>query len=309
MVYALSLLAALIVASGEVVQQRTAAGAPPSDNLSPRLLLWLVRRPRWLAGVAASLVGNLVFAAALNRGNVILVEAVFVSRLVFGLTIAAVWGRRWLPVRELAAAVTLATALAVFLLAASPRQSTHPVEPLRWVWGTGGPVTLAVVLMMVARPLGGERRAMVLGAGAGLLFGVQAALVQKSVSVAGAVGIGGLLSTWPGYATVVVALFGMLLVQSAFESGPLRASYPAVVIAQLLCATFLGVVVLGGAMHAGPVGTLVAAMALATMVAGVLVLGRSPLVTGDHHHPPAPPPSDEDRRPAPRDGHGRRSGA
>jgi hypothetical protein len=43
-VYPLTLVAALFVAIGEVIQQRSAAHAPPEHNLSLRLLVWLVRR-------------------------------------------------------------------------------------------------------------------------------------------------------------------------------------------------------------------------------------------------------------------------
>ena len=75
-VYLLTVIAGLVVAVGEVVQQRSAAQAPPEYNLSIRLLLWLVRRPRWLAGLAASTTGNMIFATAVGRGNVAQVEAV-----------------------------------------------------------------------------------------------------------------------------------------------------------------------------------------------------------------------------------------
>jgi hypothetical protein len=42
-----------------VVHALAVVAAPPQDNLSPRLLLWPVRRPRGLAGVACSFAGDL----------------------------------------------------------------------------------------------------------------------------------------------------------------------------------------------------------------------------------------------------------
>jgi hypothetical protein len=281
MVYVLAVVAALIVAAGEVVQQRMAAKAPPEDNLSPRLLLWLVRRPRWLAGVGCSLAGNLAFAAALDRGSVVLVEAVFVVRLVFGQTISAFWGWHRVPVRDLVGGVTIAGGLVAFLLAAEPRPGSGEVTDLGWLAGAGSPVALAVVLALVARRTQGSRRALLLGLGAGILFGVQASLVQSAVKVLTDRGAVALLESWHGYAVVAVALFGMLLVQSAFESAPLSASYPAVVIGQLLCAIGIGVLVLGGQVHLAPVNVAVVALALSAMVAGIVVLTRSPLVTGE----------------------------
>ena len=66
MVYALTVVAALVVATGEVIQQRNASQASPEDNLSPKLLLWLVQRPRWLA-----LVPMLVGLVALGRSPLV----------------------------------------------------------------------------------------------------------------------------------------------------------------------------------------------------------------------------------------------
>ena len=93
-VYVLSILAALCFGAGSVVQQRAASEAPPEDVLSWRLLLWLVHRPLWLAGVAFALVGNLFAANALGRGSIALVEPLFVVRLLFALPLAAAWMRR-----------------------------------------------------------------------------------------------------------------------------------------------------------------------------------------------------------------------
>src|SRR3954467_10690032 len=100
MVYLLVVASALIVAPGEVIQQRTASQAPPEQNLSFRLLLWLVQRPMWLLGVVCSFGGNAVFATAENHGSVAVVEAVFVVRLVFGLIMSAAWRRRRMSGRD-----------------------------------------------------------------------------------------------------------------------------------------------------------------------------------------------------------------
>lgn len=283
MVYVLTVVAAFVVAGGEVIQQRMAAQAPPEDNLSPKLLLWLVQRPRWLAGVGCSLAGNSVFATALGMGSVVLVEAVFVTRLLFGLVIAALWGWHRVPARDLAGGVVVVVGIAAFLVVARPTTPDAGSVHVNWWLGVGCPVGVAVVLAVVASRFGGAPRAAMLGAGAGILFGLQAVLVQSAVHVMSDHGLSGLLSTWNGYVVVVVALFGMLLVQSAFESAPLPSSYPAVVTSQLMCAFALGVWVLHGQVRAtGPwVYGLVPAMLL--MVGGIAMLTRSPLVTG--HHP------------------------
>lgn len=289
MVYALALAAALVVAAGEVVQQRLAAQAPPQDSLSPRLLLWLVRRPRWLAGVAGTFAGDSVFSAAVAAGSVVLVEAVFTVRLVFGLAFAALWGRRRIPARDLLGALAITAGLVAFLLVARPQAGTARPPDLRWALGGGAAAVLAAVLAAIGSRLRRSRRALLLGLGAGVLFGLQASLMKRSVAILTHQGVPALLTTWSGYAVVVVALGGMLLIQSAFSAAPLAASYPGVVIGQLGCSMAIGVVVLGGRVQLGSISLATGGAALALLVTGVLVLTRSPLVTGAaHHHPRAP---------------------
>lgn len=283
MVYLLTVVAALVVAGGEVVQQRMAAQAPPEDNLSPRLLLWLVQRPRWLAGVGCSLVGNAAFATALGMGSVVLIEAVFVSRLLFGLVIAALWGWHRVPARDVLGGSVVVAGIAAFLVVARPRTPDAGRVGVDWWLGIGCPVAVAALLAVVASRYSGAPRAAMLGAGAGILFGLQAVLVQSAVHVMSDHGIGGLLATWNGYLVVAVALFGMLLVQSAFESAPLPSSYPAVVTAQLLCAFALGVWVLHGRVRATEPWVYGLVPALVLMIGGIAMLTRSPLVTGHHH--------------------------
>lgn len=287
MVYALALAAALIVAGGEVLQQRLAARAPKEDNLSPRLLLWLVRRPRWLAGVGCTFAGDSVFSAAVGAGSVILVEAVFTVRLVFGLVIAALWGSRRVPARDVLGALAITSGLVAFLVVARPEPGTAEPPTARWAIGGGAVLALAAVLAWTGGRLAGARRALVLGLAAGALFGLQASLMKRSVAVLKHAGIEAMLGTWSTYAVVVVALGGMLLVQSAFGAAPLAASYPGVVIGQLLCSMAIGVAVLGGRIQLGAVALATGGGALVLMLAGILVLTRSPLITGEHHAGPA----------------------
>ncbi len=281
LVYALTIVGALVVAVGEVIQQRTAAGAPPEDNLSLRLLLWLVRRPRWLAGVGASAAGNVLFAIAVGYGSVALVEAVFVVRLLFALVLAAAPGRHRIPLRDVLGSLAITAGLVAFILAAAPRRGKSADVPiLHWVVGLGCVIALALTLTAVARRTGPVRKAVLLGTGAGLLFGLQASLTQSAVRLLGSGGVVALLSTWNGYAVAVVALLGMLLVQSAFEAAPLAASYPAVVTTELVAGIAVAVGVLGGTVQLAAAGLAAAIVSLLVMIVGIYLLTTSPLVTG-----------------------------
>jgi drug/metabolite transporter (DMT)-like permease len=279
-VYPLTLLAALFVAIGEVIQQRSAAHAPPEHNLSPRLLVWLVRRPQWLAGVAGSTAGNVLFAVALRYSSLALVEAVFVVRLLFALVLAAAWGQHRVPARDLLGSVAITAGLVGFIYAARPSKGAGVAPDLHWLLGGGCVVVVVAVLTAIARRAGPTRKAVLLGTASGVLFGLQASLTQRAIHVLSDRGAFELLMTWEGYACAITALVGMLLVQSAFEAAPLPASYPAVVTTELVAGVALGVLVLGGTLALGTVAITATAVSLLVMIGGICLLTTSPLVTG-----------------------------
>ncbi len=281
-VYILSLTAALLVGGASVLQQRAAAQAPPEHNLSPKLLVWLAQRPLWLAGVASSVLGNLVFALAVGIGSVAVAEALLTARLLFALPLAAAWGRHTVPGRDWAGAVAITAGLIGFLFAARPEEGDPANVPVQnWIIGGGAIAAFVVTLTAVARRLGPTRRAPLLAAGAGALFGMQASLTRAAIAVLTTSGVVGLLATWQGYSVVAAAVLGMLLIQSAYELAPLPASYPALVSTELLAGIAVGVGVLGGGLRLAPLPLAVTLVCLLAMVAGIYVLTTSPLVTGE----------------------------
>lgn len=281
MVYVLSAIAAIIIGVGTVIQQRSAFQAPPEFGLRPKLLLWLVRRPLWLAGVAASLAGNIVFAVAVGTGSVALVEAMFVLRLIVALVLAAWWGRHRISGRDWLGVLAIVAGLAAFVLAAQPHKGTASIPSTRWAMVGGIIVLLGLLVMVVARRLGPARKAAILGASAGAVFGLQAALTNVAVGVMTHGGALALATTWSGYSVAFLALFGTLLVQSAYEAAPLSASYPSDVNTELLAGIAIGVWVLGGSIRLGLPYGVVAAFGIVVMIVGIYLLTTSKLVTGE----------------------------
>jgi drug/metabolite transporter (DMT)-like permease len=280
LVYPLTLVAALFVAIGEVIQQRSAAHAPPEHNLSLRLLVWLVRRPRWLAGVAGSTAGNVLFAVALRSSSLALVEALFVVRLMFALVLAATWGQHRVPARDLLGSVAITAGLVGFIFAARPNKGSGAAPDLHWMLGGGCVLAAVTVLTTIARRADPARKAVLLGTASGVLFALQASLTQRAVHLLSNQGASELLMSWEGYACVITALVGMLLLQSAFEAAPLPASYPAVVTAELVLGVALGVWILGGTLALGTLAITATAMSLLVMIGGIYLLTTSPIVTG-----------------------------
>ncbi len=291
MVYLFAAAAAAVVATGEAVQQRLAARAPPAETMSIRLLWWLAGQPRWLVGVGCSLMGNVMFALAVSAATVVRAESVFAVRLLFALLIAAALRRSHVPGRDLRGAAMLVAGLATLLIAANPRPPHGPASAERWAIAAA---TLSVIVAgawSAAHRLGQARRATLLGGCAGMLFGAQAALTRAADRIIAHGGPAALFTTWQPYALVVAALTGMVLVQNAFESAPLAASYPAVVTGQLMTSIVLGVTVLGVVADVGVWHLAASIPALGAMLVGIFVLTRSHLVVNSTHDPDSDRPA------------------
>ncbi|MFZ0171300.1 MAG: DMT family transporter [Acidimicrobiales bacterium] len=291
-----SLAAALAFAVAVVLQQHAAFAQPAEHNLRLTLVLRLLRRPMWLAGLAASLVGTVLQLIALWRGSLVTVQPLLVCGLLFALPINAIWMHRRRPgARELLAAATVCIGLVVLLLAADPTRGTGTGSAEGWAVALGS-LTVAVAVLvgcsLVSRAA--TWRAGLLAAAGGLLNGLSAAFTKgvargmESSWHRGLVAvITHTLSNWELYAFGATLLLGVLLIQSAFQTGPIRWSLPALTAANPIASVLLGVTLLGEHIRSGLLPIAGAAGGLVLVVAGIMALSSSNLITGGATEPVA----------------------
>jgi len=277
---ALGLGAALWLGGGFVLQQHVAATLPWSDVLSPRLLLDLVRKPLWVAGIVVMVIGQLLGAAALGQGSLALVEPLLAANLLFALSVSALWRRHRLGGREWGGALLLIAGLAGFLLAADPGDgSGGRVHWYGWVVAAASVLVLVVFLVFLARRTDLAGEGTLLGTAAGVLFGLQDALTSRAVPMIGH-GPLGLLTSWKLYAVLGVALVGLVLGQSAFRAAPLTASLPGLTVAEPLTGIALGAVLFSEPLRLSAPAVLAEVAAFVAIAFGVVLLARSPLIAG-----------------------------
>jgi drug/metabolite transporter (DMT)-like permease len=277
-----ALLGASGIGAGFVVQQHAAAQLPPDFRLSFRLLAVLVQRPLWLAGILAMACGQILGAIALGHGTLALVEPIMATNLLFALPLTAAWHHLTIGRREWIGALVLLLGLALVIVIGDPHggQVTKLPWP-NWAYSGGTIVAVAGMLVAAGRGLPASRQASVLAAAAGMLYGLQDALTQRTIAELSH-GVLALFLNWPAFALLVVAIGGMLLAQSAFEAAPLPASLPAMTVAEPITAIAFGLgvyherVALGAPALVAEVGGIIA------MIVGVWVIATSPLIAGGH---------------------------
>lgn len=280
LVLVLAVSAAFCLGIGFVLQQNAAVRAPLGDFLSPRLLLDLMRVPRWLGGIGLMVCGMVLGALALGQGEVTLVEPLLATNLLFALLLSRRQTRQPLGRQGWAGLLLLAGGVTAFIVAGQPRGGSAVTDPLRHWLIVGVMVGAALTLAALAKRSRLTAGPALLAVAAGLLYGVQDALTRVSGQRFSAGGWAELFTGWQPYAVLVLGVTGLVLVQSAFETAPLRMSLPALTAAQPLAGIACGVGFLGDRLRMDTGALAWEAVGLAGIVLGVVLLGLHPAMPG-----------------------------
>ena len=119
--YGLTLLAALLIGTGFVLQQQSARAEPASHFLSLRLITDLLRQPRWLAGIGAMIAGQILAAWSIGNLSLEFVEPLLTTNLVFALVLAVPIAKATLRLWEFLGAAVLCTGVALLSAARSAK--------------------------------------------------------------------------------------------------------------------------------------------------------------------------------------------
>jgi len=275
----IALAAALLAGVGLVLQQRVAEQAPKAYFLRLRLLAELIRRPRWLAGIAVMGAGQLLSVWVLGHLDLSVAEPLLASSLIFALLLAAPMSGQSLRPAELVGALVLGLGVTALSVARTVSSQSASFGSFAYWPAAAGIAALAWLLVMAGRRRSGQQRATLTGCAAGLVFGVSDALTRRVVQVADAHSLVAVLTSWPGYCLVAASLVGLWLMESAFNVAPLHASLPAVTAAEPVAGIALGVIVFGDVVRVSAGMIALQGAGLAAIVVGVIMVARAPALS------------------------------
>jgi hypothetical protein len=284
----LALAASCCFAVAAVVQQGAASRLAEKRAFDPAVLLRLLRKPAWLAGLAGVIGGFGLQAAALGLGSVVLVQALSVTSLLFALLISAIANHRGITRWQGVWAMLLTAAVTVVVTVGNPEAGTPRGSVRTWivvalVMGPG--LCLCVI---GARMFSGWVSALLLGLMSGSLWGLFSVLTKGVVDQLGH-GIPALVRMPELYVWAVLGLAATAWEQSAFRAGPLTASLPAVTVAEPIVGSVLGVAVLGETLNTNDAGMAALGVSVAVMIAATVALA--------HSQAAGTPATDEKKRP------------
>ncbi|HTX63512.1 MAG TPA: DMT family transporter [Acidimicrobiales bacterium] len=265
-------------AIGGVLQQRAASARPEGEALSFRLILDLLRQRMWLLGIGFAFVSYALEGVALSFGPLVLVQPLIVTELLFALPISIRWRGMKMSPREWMGTVLVGGGLTLGLVCAAPTAGRAEAPVGGWILALGVAAAATAVAVAIGRGRGsdGPLRSSCYALGAAFVFGSQAALFKATVARFEH-GLVPALESWEVYAMSAAAILGLLLVQSAYESGPLAASMPVVDAVDPAVAVIFGITLFHEHIRTGPwLAGITAGIAL--LLTGILLLDTSPLI-------------------------------
>jgi uncharacterized membrane protein len=281
MAYVLAAAAAFVNALTSVLQRIGVERAPASTTLRLSLISYAIRRGIWLLGFALMLVVFGLQATALRFGELSVVQPVLTTELLFLLVILGVWFRYRLTLQEWLGAVTIVVGLGGFFLIAGPSGGQAIPGTVQWVVTTI--VLFVIIAAFIVAALRGPRwwRAAAFGAAASVTGGYTAALT-KAITNYTKLGWGHVFTHFQPYMLGIAGLGTVFLLQNALHAGPITASRTTLVTINPLVSIVLGITLFADRLRVGPGWIALEALSLCTLIVGVVVLARSPLVAGEH---------------------------
>lgn len=280
---AIAVLAALGAACtfgvGVALQHRQARQEAVSAPV--RLLAQLARRRLWLAGIGLAVAAYGLQGLALAFGPLALVAPVVATDLLFALPVAAAWERRKMRRQDWTGCALVAGSVTMFLAFAPPPagHSDAPAEDWLLAFAVVALISAAAVISgLHSRP---AARAALLAIGAGVVFGLTAAVTLSMTRIVRTDGVAAVFGHWQPWALLALGTAGLLLSASAYQAGALRASLPIMDTLEPVSAVVIGTVVFGERLSSSPAGLALQLCAACAAVTGIVILGRSPLASGD----------------------------
>ena len=269
--------AALSNALATVLQRKAALTVPKSEGLRLGLILDLLRRPVWLAGIATVITAGVCQAVALATGPITIVQPLFVLELPLALVVAAALLQGRLSRAGWLAVGTVVVGLGIVLFAASPAGNRTQVPMTHWIPAVAVCVAAIAALVVAAlRRREGRGRAACFGLATAVSYAMTAALMKTSMHTLDDGGVTAFFTTWQTYGFALFGVCALFFLENAMQSGPLVASQPALTLGDACVSLALGITVYEEYVRTGW-WLIPQLLGAALIAAGVLALSRLPL--------------------------------
>lgn len=272
---ALALATAFFYAISNVVELLQAEKVPDEYSMKPGLLFRLIKNPKWLLGLLADFGGYICHAAALGLATVVFVEPILAIGILLSLFIGSHFAHRPVLRIDWIAAVVLSGGLALFLYEVSPTGGRSIARTREWMIAGPSAIAAIAICLAVGGATRGRPRAALLGVAAGIAFGVSALLTKALVHYLGD-GIFAWVPHWEPYALAVAAIGGVIIAQSALQTGALGAAVGSIESMSVISGSLFGLFLLDERVGAHGFAEITAVVvSIVAILGGIVQLSRA----------------------------------
>lgn len=272
-----ALAAAAVFALSAVAQQVATRSVSAEQSMRLRLLLSLLHRPLWIASVGLLVSGYALQGVALALGPVSLVQPVVATELAFAIPLGMRLRHRRPGRREWLGIAAVVVGISLFLLGASPTEGNDRPAQAVWLLVLVPAGSAIAALFVAAGRTRGPARARLLGAAAGLCFGILAVLTKATIAYLES-GVATTFGHWQPYGVIAVGVFALVCSQSAYQAAPLAYSLPMLAVLEPVSATVIGMTALNEELRITTSALALAMVGASAACSGIVLLARSPMV-------------------------------
>ncbi len=285
----LALVAAFLFALAATLQQKGALNLPEVSLREPSSLLKLLGQTMWLVGTGAMLIGYVVQAVALDRGQVSIVQPLLVTTVVFALPLGHYLTQQYVGRREIGGAFVIVVGLALFTIFGHPADGNGNAPNSDWLVVIVLVAIVSGVLLTFAGRGGPSMRAAMYGSAAGVLFGLSASLTKPTLDYLKD-GVGEMLSHWEPYVLAFVGILGFVLQQISLGTGRLAPSVATVSTVNPFVSILIGTFLLDERLSRPPWHVALAIVGLVLALGGAVVVSMAKSEATSDRVAPEPPP-------------------
>jgi drug/metabolite transporter (DMT)-like permease len=247
-----------------------------------RLIVNVARQRRWLRGIALAVAAYVLQALALALAPLAVVQPVLAAEIVFAVPLSVRLHHIRMGLREWAGVVAASGGLAGAILAAQPRPGDPLASVTAWVPVLAAAGALTVAAVLVGRSASGTTfRAACYALSAATMVGLESAFMAATARRFEDGAASG-FTAWQTYAMALSSILSLVLIQSAFQAGPLAVSLPIIDAISPVVAISIGLLLFGERVAVLPWRLVVTCAGLLLLLAGIWALGSSPVVQRVH---------------------------
>lgn len=240
----LAILAAVCFALAATLWQRASLNMSGVSVRHPTSLLALLTQGVWLLGLGAQIAGVALQAAALDRGRVSIIQPLLVTTVIWALPLGYFLTHQAVGVRELVGAAIIVVGLVVFASFGDPAAGVDNAPGSDWFAAILVIGAACAALLLFANRGDLSMKAALLGAVAGMLYGLSATLMKPVVEALHADGIHEVVGGWELWVMAAGGAVGFVFQQLSLSTGRLVPSVAAVSVVNPIVSVLLGALVL-----------------------------------------------------------------